>query len=96
LPAPGGPVLAPLTAGVALAALAAAARARFAALRRERLHRRVEQIIAAAARAIESDLDRRLVELELATSAALDAAVLRRRAAVDRELASLAAGSTGG
>jgi hypothetical protein len=95
LPAPGGPVLAPLAAGVGLTALVVAARARRTAAERERLQRRVEQIIGAAASAIEADLDRRLVELELDASAALDAAVLRRRAAVDRELASLTPGRAG-
>ncbi|TWF77569.1 hypothetical protein FHX44_113481 [Pseudonocardia hierapolitana] len=98
LPALGGPALAPLAVGVGLTALVVAARARRTAAERDRLQRRVEQIIGAAAAAIEADLDRRLVELELDASAALDAAVLRRRAAVDRELASLApdrAGSRG-
>ena len=98
LPALGGPALAPLAVGVGLTALAVAARARRIAAERARLHRRVEQILGAAAGAIEADLDRRLVELELDASAALDAAVLRRRAAVDRELAALAperAGSRG-
>jgi hypothetical protein len=98
LPALGGPALAPLAVGVGVTALVVAARARRIGTERERLHRRVEQIVAAASAAIEADLDRRLVELELDASAALDAAVLRRRAAVDRELASLAperAGSRG-
>jgi hypothetical protein len=98
LPALGGPALAPLAAGVGVTAFVVAARARRTAAERDRLRRRVEQIIGAAAAAIEADLDRRLVELELDASAALDAAVLRRRAAVDRELASLTpdrAGSRG-
>jgi hypothetical protein len=95
LPALGGPALAPLAVGVGLTALVVAARARRVAAERERLHRRVEQIVGAAAAAIEADLDRRLVELELGASAALDAAVLRRRAAVDRELALLAADRAG-
>jgi hypothetical protein len=98
LPGPGGPALAPLAVGVGGTAVVVAARARRRAAERERLHRRVEQIVTAGAAAIEADLDRRLVELEPAASAALDAAVLRRRAAVDRELAALApewAGSGG-
>jgi hypothetical protein len=96
LPALGGPALAPLAVGVGLTALVVATRARRTAAERDRLHRRVEQIVgAAAAAAIEADLDRRLVELELGASAALDAAVLRRRAAVDRELALLAADRAG-
>jgi hypothetical protein len=98
LPALGGPALAPLAVGVGLTALVVAARTRRVAGERDRLHRRVEQIVGAASAAVEADLDRRLVELEPAVAAALDAAVLRRRAAVDRELASLAperAGSRG-
>jgi hypothetical protein len=95
LPALGGPALAPLAVGVGLTALVVAARARRIAAERDRLHRRVEQVVGAAAAAIEADLDRRLVELEPGASAALDAAVLRRRAAVDRELAALAAERAG-
>jgi hypothetical protein len=98
LPALGGPALAPLAVGVGLTALVVAARSRRLAAERERLRRRVEQVVVAGAAAIEADLDRRLVELEPGVSAALDAAVLRRRAAVDRELAALApdrAGSRG-
>ena len=98
LPVLGGPALAPLAVGVGLTVLVVAARARRIAAERDRLHRRVEQIVGAVAAAIEADLDRRLVELEPGASAALDAAVLRRRAAVDRELAALAperAGSRG-
>jgi hypothetical protein len=95
LPALGGPALAPLAVGVGLTALVAAARARRVAAERQRLHRRVEQIVGTAATAIEADLDRRLVEVELAASAVLDAAVLRRRATVDRELAMLSADQVG-
>lgn len=98
LPALGGPALAPLAVGVGLTALVVAARSRRLAAERERLRRRVEQVVVAGAAAIEADLDRRLVELEPGVSAALDAAVLRRRAAVERELAALAperAGSRG-
>jgi hypothetical protein len=95
LPALGGPALGPLAVGVGLTALVVAARARRIAAERHRLYRRVEQIVGSAAAAIEADLDRRLVELELSATAALDAAVLRRRAAVDRELALLAADRAG-
>jgi hypothetical protein len=55
----------------------------------------VEQILTAAAQAVEADLDRRLVEVELSAATALDRAVLRRRAAVERELALLAADGAG-
>jgi hypothetical protein len=95
LPALGGPALAPLAVGAGLAAVVAAARARRTAAERTRLHRRVEQVVGAAATAIDADLDRRLVELERSAGAALDAAVLRRRAAVDRELALLSAHRSG-
>ncbi|MHA6620411.1 hypothetical protein [Pseudonocardia sp. DLS-67] len=95
LPALGGPALAPLAVGVGLTTLVVAARARRLAAERARLHRRVEQIVGTATVAIDADLDRRLVELDLAASTALDAAVLRRRGAVDRELALLAADQVG-
>jgi hypothetical protein len=95
LPALGGPALAPLAVGAGLVAVLVAARARRTAGERARLHRRVEQVVAAAATAIDSDLDRRLVELERSAAGALDAAVLRRRAAIDRELALLAADRAG-
>jgi hypothetical protein len=89
LPALGGPALAPLAVGAGIGAVVLGARSRRRALERARLHRGVEQLIAAAAAAIDADLDRRLVELERAASAALDTAVLHRRAAIDRELARL-------
>ncbi len=92
LPALGGPTLAPLAVGAGIAAVVLGARSRRRALERARMHRGIEQLIAAAAAAIDADLDRRLVELERATSAALDTAVLHRRAALDRELARLTAG----
>jgi hypothetical protein len=96
LPALGGPALAPLAVGAGLAAVVVAARARRTTTERAQLHRRVEQVVGAAATAIEADLDRRLVELDRSAAAALDAAVLRRRAAVDRELALLTANRVGG
>jgi len=95
LPALGGPALAPLAVGAGLAAVVVAVRARRTAAERARLHRRVEQVVGAAATAIDADLDRRLVELERSAGTALDAAVLRRRAAVDRELALLSAHRSG-
>ena len=90
LPALAGPALAPLAAGAGVAAVAATARARRTAAERARLRCHTEQVLAAAALAIDADLGRRLVELERTVVAALDAAVLRRRAAVDAELALLA------
>jgi hypothetical protein len=95
LPALAGPALAPLAVGAGVTAVALAARTRRTATARARLHRTVEHVVTAAAAAIDADLDRRLVELERSACAALDAAVLRRRAAVDHELALLAADPTG-
>jgi hypothetical protein len=95
LPALAGPALAPLAAGAGVATVAATARARRTAAERARLRRHTEQVLAAAALAIDADLGRRLVELERTVAAALDTAVLRRRAAVDAELALLAP-DTGG
>jgi hypothetical protein len=96
LPALAGPALAPLAVGTAATAVAIATRARRTVADRVRLHRTVEYVVGAAAAAIDADLDRRIVELESRVSAALDAAVLRRRAAVDHELALLASEPAGG
>lgn len=92
LPAVAGPVFAPLAVGAGVAGLVIAARKRRTRSERLRLLRHTEQVLAAATTAIETDLDRRLVEVEHATGAALDAAVLRRRAGVDAELALLSRG----
>jgi hypothetical protein len=92
LPALGGPALLPLALGTGVAAVVTAGAARRTAARRARLHRGAEQVLGAAAAAIDADLDRRSIELERAAGAALDAAVLRRRGEVERELARLAAG----
>ncbi|WP_433557378.1 hypothetical protein ACQPWY_37305 [Pseudonocardia xinjiangensis] len=89
------PALAPLAVGAGVAAVIATVRARRTSAERLRLHRHTEQVLAAAARAVDADLGRRLVELERAAVAALDAAVLRRRAEVDAELALLAPERTG-
>jgi hypothetical protein len=94
LPALGGPAFAPLAVCLGLAAVAVAANARRRAAERARLRRYAEDVIATAAAAIDNDLDRRLVELERTVGAALDAAVLRRRSAIDSELALLAADRT--
>lgn len=90
LPALAGPVLAPLAVAAGVAALVATVRARATAAERAWLRRHVEQSLAAAALAVDADLGRRLVELEGAVAPELDAAVLRRRAVVDAELALLA------
>jgi hypothetical protein len=90
LPALGGPALAPLAVGVGAAAVVGAVRARRTGAHRARVRRRAEHLVAAAATAVAADLDRRLVEVEHGAAAALDTAVLRRRAALDHELALLA------
>ncbi len=92
LPAVAGPRFAPLAVGAGVGAAALVARERHTSAERLRLRRHCEQAVATAATAIDADLDRRLLELERAAGAALDAAVLRRRACVDAELAVLAAG----
>jgi hypothetical protein len=90
LPVLGGPAFAPLALGAGIAAVAGTALARRTAAERARLRDVAEQVVTAAAATMRTDLDRRLVELERTAAAALDAAVLRRRAAVDAELARLA------
>jgi hypothetical protein len=95
LPVLAGPALAPLAIAAGVAALVATARARRTAAERARLRRHVEQSLATAALAVDADLGRRLVEVERAVAPVLDAAVLRRRAAVDAELALLAPAPAG-
>jgi hypothetical protein len=90
LPVLGGPAFAPLALGAGVAAVVGTAVARRTAAERARLRLVAEQAVTAAGAALHSDLARRLVEVERSVGAALDAAVLRRRAAVDAELASLA------
>jgi hypothetical protein len=90
IPALGAPALVPLALGVGAASIVGAVLIRAAAAERARLGVVTDQVVAATATALRSDLDRRLVEVERAAGAVLDAAVLRRRAAVDAELALLA------
>ncbi|GAA1220476.1 hypothetical protein [Pseudonocardia alaniniphila] len=95
LPVLAGPALAALAIAAGVAAVVATARARRAAAERARLRRHIDQSLASAALAVDADLGRRLVELERAVVPVLDAAVLRRRAAVDAELALLAPAPAG-
>jgi hypothetical protein len=90
LPAWGGPALAPLAAGSGVAALVVAARSGRTAAERAALRRHADTVLAAAAIGMETDLQRRLLELERTASAVLDAGITRRRAEVDSELALLA------
>ncbi|MBN9098919.1 MULTISPECIES: hypothetical protein [unclassified Pseudonocardia] len=91
LPALGGPALAPLAVGVGVAAAVVAVRSRRIALERAALRRCVEETLAAACTALDADLARRLLELERSAGADLDAAVARRRAAVESEWRALEA-----
>jgi hypothetical protein len=90
LPAVTGPAAVPIALGAGVAAVAFAVRRQRIGVERATARRNAEHVISAAAAAVEADLDRRIVEVERSAAAALDAAVLRRRAAVDAELALLA------
>jgi hypothetical protein len=95
LPAVGLPVLAgwsavPLALGLGLALLVVAARAQRVAADRARLRRWAVEVVAAMRGALETELSRRLIELDRVAGAELDEAVARRRAAVDAELQELA------
>lgn len=90
LPALGGPRFAPLAVGAGIAALVLAIRSGRAGLRRAAVRRCVADMIAGAGKALDADLGRRLLELERTVVPELDAAVQRRRAAVDGELRALA------
>ncbi len=87
---PAWPALVPLAAGVGVAGAVAVVRSRRVALERAALRRCAEEALSAARVALEADLARRLVEVERAVGAELDAAVARRRREVDVELRVLA------
>ena len=91
--APGVPARAlfPLACGMALFGMAAAVGARRAAVARAAWRAHVDSALALARATLEADLGRRVLELEQLAAAELDAAVERRRVAVDAELAGLAA-----
>jgi len=95
LPALGGRSVLPLAVGLGLALLVGAVRARRVAADRARLRRWGADVVAAVRGALETELARRLIELERLVGAELDDAVTRRRDAVDGELRALAAGSAG-
>jgi hypothetical protein len=90
LPALGGAALAPLAVGVGVAGAAVVVRSRRAALERAALRRCTDAALATARAAIDADVARWLLELERAVGTDLDAAVARRRAAVEAELRALA------
>ncbi len=87
---PAWPALVPLAAGVGVAGAVVAVRSRRLALERAALRRWAEEMLAAARVALDADIGRRLLEVERSAGAELDAAVARRRRAVDAELRALA------
>lgn len=91
LPAFGGPRLAPLAVGAGLAAVALAARSGRIGADRARLRRYADDVLANTRAELQVDLGRRHLELGRTAGAALDAAVTRRRAELEAELALLAA-----
>jgi hypothetical protein len=96
LPALGGRSAVPLAVGLGLALLVAGVRARCVAADRARLRRWGAEVVAAVRGALETELARRLLEVERLAAAALDDAVDRRRAEVDGELRALAPEAAGG
>ena len=90
LPVWGGPALAPVAVGVGAAAVAVAVLTRRGGAERAVLRRQVEGMLAQARAALRVDVERMLLELERSAAAELDAAVERRRTAVEAELLALA------
>jgi len=90
LPVWGGPALAPVAVGVGAAAVAVAVLARRGTAERALLRRHVDAVLAQARATLRVDVERMLLELERAAAAELDAAVERRRTAVEAELLALA------
>jgi hypothetical protein len=93
LPALGGRSAVPLAAGLGLALLVTAVRARRSRTDRARLRRWGADTVAAVRGALETELTRRLLEVERLAGAELDDAVDRRRVVVEGELRALAPGS---
>jgi len=92
LPVLGGRAWTPLAVGVAAAGLALLIRARRIAADRAVLGRWSEAAIANARAAFVTHLDRAALSVEPGLAAELDAAVARRRAALERELAAVTDG----
>ncbi|HEY0816169.1 MAG TPA: hypothetical protein VGE11_23080 [Pseudonocardia sp.] len=90
LPVLGGPALAPVAVGVGAAAVAVAVRSRRSAVERAVVQRQVDRVLAEGRSALRVDVERMLLELERSAAATLDAAVERRRTAVEAELLALA------
>ncbi len=90
LPVWGGPALAPVAVGVGAAAVVVAVLARRGGAERALLRRQIDAMLAQARAALRVDIERMLLELERSAAAELDAAVERRRTAVEAELLALA------
>jgi hypothetical protein len=91
LPAVAGRSALPLAVGVGLALLAAAVQARRAAADRMRLRRWATEAVSVLRSTLETELARRLLEVERLAAAGLDDAVARRRGEVEAALRALAA-----
>jgi hypothetical protein len=90
LPALGGRAALAPALGIALALLVAATRAHRVAADRARLRRWAEEVTAAVRTALDSELARRLIDVERVAGAELDELVARRLALVEAELRALA------
>jgi hypothetical protein len=89
-----GRVLLPFACGLSLCGIGVAIGASCAALQRAGWRAHVDSALAIARATLDADLGRRVLELEQSAAADLDGAVGRRRAAVEAELAGLAADRT--
>ena len=89
LPVWGGPALAPVAVGLGAAAVVIAVIARRGHAEQALLRRQVDAVLGQARVTLRVDVERMLLELERSAAAELDAAVQRRRAAVEAELLAL-------
>ena len=89
LPVWGGPALAPVAVGSGAAAVTVAVLIRRGGVERAVLQRQVDAVLAQGRAALRVDVERMLLELERAVAGELDAAVERRRTAVESELLAL-------
>src|SRR5919107_1174900 len=92
LPALGGRALLPPALGVALALLVTAARAHRTAADRARLRRWADDVVMVVRSELDTELARRLIDVERVAAAELDELVARRLDLIDTELRALAAG----
>jgi hypothetical protein len=96
LPALGGRAMLPLAVAIGLALLVAAVGARRIAADRTRLRRWGGEVVATVRGTLDTELARRLLEVERLAAAELDDAMVRHREAVDAELRALTPGPAGG